>query len=136
MRLCPAYPGNPRSYIEGGPPQGRDIQSSPKASPSPLGGLHMNNSAGCSRSEQRTPKEQLVTPIRIMPSKGSARERCCPKSQRPSIERAAPQACEARHRGAAGAVAPPAMARPALEVADILRDHGPAWREANRAHVS
>ena len=41
-----------------------------------------------------------------------------------------------RHRGAAGAVAPPAMARPALEVADILRDHGPAWREANRGHVS
>ena len=28
------------------------------------------------------------------------------------------------------------MARPALEVADILRDHGPAWREANRSHVS
>jgi Putative transposase/Transposase zinc-binding domain len=28
------------------------------------------------------------------------------------------------------------MARPALEVADILRDHGPAWREANRRHVS
>ena len=28
------------------------------------------------------------------------------------------------------------MARPALEVADILRDHGPAWREANRGHVS
>jgi hypothetical protein len=24
----------------------------------------------------------------------------------------------------------------ALEVADILRDHGPAWREANRGHVS
>src|ERR1700740_1301233 len=23
-----------------------------------------------------------------------------------------------------------------LEVADILRDHGPAWREANRGHVS
>ena len=51
-------------------------------------------------------------------------------------ERAAPQARETRHRGAAGAVAPPAMARPALEVADILRDHGPAWREANRGHVS
>jgi hypothetical protein len=34
------------------------------------------------------------------------------------------------------AIAPPAMARPALEVADILRDHGPAWREANRGHVS
>jgi hypothetical protein len=28
------------------------------------------------------------------------------------------------------------VARPALEVADILRDHGPAWREANRGHVS
>ena len=28
------------------------------------------------------------------------------------------------------------MARPALEVADIFRDHGAAWREANRGHVS
>jgi hypothetical protein len=28
------------------------------------------------------------------------------------------------------------MARPALEVADIVRDHGPAWREANQGHVS
>src|ERR1700755_2941804 len=28
------------------------------------------------------------------------------------------------------------MAQRALEVADILRDHGPAWREANRSHVS
>jgi hypothetical protein len=28
------------------------------------------------------------------------------------------------------------MVRPALEVADILRDHGPAWRAANRGHVS
>src|SRR5271156_4155765 len=28
------------------------------------------------------------------------------------------------------------MVRPALEVADILRDHGPAWREANCGHVS
>ena len=26
--------------------------------------------------------------------------------------------------------------RPALEVADILRDHGAAWRDANRGHVS
>src|SRR4029077_18727462 len=34
------------------------------------------------------------------------------------------------------AVAPPAMARPALEVADILRDHGPAWREVNSGHMS
>jgi Putative transposase/Transposase zinc-binding domain len=28
------------------------------------------------------------------------------------------------------------MVRPALEVADIFRGHGPAWREANRGHVS
>jgi Transposase zinc-binding domain/Putative transposase len=28
------------------------------------------------------------------------------------------------------------MGRPALEVADIFRDHGPAWRAANRGHVS
>ena len=29
-----------------------------------------------------------------------------------------------------------AMPRPALEVADILRDHGAAWRRANAGHVS
>ena len=28
------------------------------------------------------------------------------------------------------------MPRPALEVADIFRDHGPAWRNANAGHVS
>jgi Transposase zinc-binding domain len=28
------------------------------------------------------------------------------------------------------------MSRRALEVADIFRDHGPAWRQANRGHVS
>ena len=28
------------------------------------------------------------------------------------------------------------MSRPALEVADIFRDHGQAWRDANRDHVS
>ena len=28
------------------------------------------------------------------------------------------------------------MPRPALEVADIFRDHGSAWRDANRGHVS
>ena len=28
------------------------------------------------------------------------------------------------------------MSRPALEVADIFRDFGPAWRHANRGHVS
>jgi len=28
------------------------------------------------------------------------------------------------------------VSRPALEVADIFRDHGPAWRSANAGHVS
>jgi Putative transposase/Transposase zinc-binding domain len=28
------------------------------------------------------------------------------------------------------------MARPALELADILRKHGPGWRAANRGHIS
>jgi hypothetical protein len=28
------------------------------------------------------------------------------------------------------------VGRPSLEVADIFRDHGPAWREANRGHAS
>src|ERR1700752_1640347 len=28
------------------------------------------------------------------------------------------------------------MSRPALEVADIFRDHGAAWRRANVGHVS
>ena len=28
------------------------------------------------------------------------------------------------------------MARPRLEVADIFRAHGPAWREANAGHIS
>jgi Transposase zinc-binding domain/haloacid dehalogenase-like hydrolase len=28
------------------------------------------------------------------------------------------------------------MLRPALEIADIFRDHGPAWRAANAGHVS
>ncbi len=28
------------------------------------------------------------------------------------------------------------MVRPVLELADILREHGPAWREANRGHAS
>jgi hypothetical protein len=28
------------------------------------------------------------------------------------------------------------VGRPALEVADIFRDHGPAWRQANAGHVS
>jgi Putative transposase/Transposase zinc-binding domain len=28
------------------------------------------------------------------------------------------------------------VSRPALEVADIFRDHGPGWRDANRGHIS
>jgi hypothetical protein len=31
---------------------------------------------------------------------------------------------------------PPAMSRPGLEVADIFREHGAAWRKANAGHVS
>ena len=33
-------------------------------------------------------------------------------------------------------VTPATMVRPALEVADIFRDHGAAWRAANRGRVS
>ena len=40
----------------------------------------------------------------------------------------APQESTPRHGGI--------VSRPALEVADIFRDHGPAWRDANRGHVS
>ncbi|MGX9432786.1 transposase zinc-binding domain-containing protein, partial [Bradyrhizobium sp. LeoA1S1] len=28
------------------------------------------------------------------------------------------------------------MSRPALEVADIFRNHGPAWRQSHAGHVS
>src|SRR5215470_16290232 len=35
-----------------------------------------------------------------------------------------------KRRNAAG------MAGSGLEVADIFRDHGPAWRKANRGHIS
>ena len=28
------------------------------------------------------------------------------------------------------------MSRPRLEIADIFRDHGPAWRQDNAGHVS
>ena len=62
-----------------------------------------------------------------MIARSRARSPACP---------AAPQAGEARRREAAGAIAPPVMSRPVLEVADIFRDHGAAWREANRGHVS
>src|SRR5208337_4562027 len=51
-------------------------------------------------------------------------------------DHAAPQAGDAEPREAAGAIAPSIVARPVLEVADILREHGPAWREANCGHVS
>jgi hypothetical protein len=27
------------------------------------------------------------------------------------------------------------MARPALEIADIFRDHGPAWRKASQKYL-
>ncbi len=37
-------------------------------------------------------------------------------------------------RQTAGVTAP--VSRPSLEIADIFRDHGRAWRDANRGHVS
>ena len=40
-----------------------------------------------------------------------------------------------RERPAAGVTAA-AMSRTKLEVADIFRGHGPAWRQANASHVS
>jgi hypothetical protein len=39
---------------------------------------------------------------------------------------------ERRPQGLSASVMP----RPALEVADIFRSHGPAWRTANAGHVS
>src|SRR5258708_22919360 len=42
---------------------------------------------------------------------------------------------EEPERPAAG-IAAHVLPRPALEVADILRGHGPAWRQANAGHVS
>ena len=42
---------------------------------------------------------------------------------------------EPQGRPAAG-VTPAAVSRPKLEVADIFRDHGAAWRSANAGHVS
>ena len=42
-----------------------------------------------------------------------------------------------RQEGRAARRSPrPLVPRPALEVADIFRDHGAAWREANRGHMS
>ena len=38
--------------------------------------------------------------------------------------------------GSAAGVIPTAMSVPALEVADIFRDHGAAWRSANAGHLS
>ena len=41
-----------------------------------------------------------------------------------------------KERQTAAADSAAAVSRPALEVADIFRDHGPAWRRANAGHVS
>ena len=41
-----------------------------------------------------------------------------------------------RQEGPAAGIAPAVMSGAALEVADIFRDHGPAWRRANAGHVS
>ena len=48
-----------------------------------------------------------------------------------------PHRMPGREEGAAaGLQRPAAMSRPVLEVADIFRDHGAAWRRANAGHVS
>ena len=41
-----------------------------------------------------------------------------------------------RRKGKAGSSQPAALPRSSLEVADIFRDHGAAWRAANAGHVS
>jgi hypothetical protein len=41
-----------------------------------------------------------------------------------------------KRRRTAKAASPADVTRSGLEVADIFRDHGPAWREANRGHIS
>ena len=41
-----------------------------------------------------------------------------------------------KHRKVQRGVTAAAVSRPALEVADIFRDHGAAWRRANAGHVS
>ena len=48
---------------------------------------------------------------------------------------ASQEAQEEPERPAAG-IAAHVLPRPALEVADIFRGHGPAWRQANAGHVS
>ena len=59
----------------------------------------------------------------------------------PSRARSTCWPSRARHRGRkprrrSRPERPAAMFRPALEVADIFRDHGAAWRRANAGHVS
>src|SRR5580693_1059075 len=46
------------------------------------------------------------------------------------------QEAEEEQQGPAAGVTAAAMSRPALEVADIFRNHGAAWRRANAGHVS
>ena len=53
---------------------------------------------------------------------------------RPAV--AAAQEAQEEQEGPAAGVTAAVMSRPALEVADIFRDHGAAWRRANAGHVS
>src|SRR5262245_47573659 len=59
------------------------------------------------------------------------RARCCARSQARSISSPRSVPGGASHRSSADVVS-----RPKLEVADIFRDHGAAWRAANAGHVS
>ena len=55
---------------------------------------------------------------------------------RPAVAASQEAQEEPRKSRPAAGVTPAAMSRPALEVADIFRDHGAAWRQANAGHVS
>ena len=69
------------------------------------------------------------TPSWIRPrATRTSRPICCARSRARSID------CCGRGIGHWHSRRP--LARPALEVAELFRDHGPAWREANRGHVS
>src|SRR5258707_9615107 len=53
-----------------------------------------------------------------------------------SVAVAASQEVQEEPERPAAGIAAHVLPRPALEVADILRGHGPAWRQANAGHVS
>ena len=58
-----------------------------------------------------------------------------PRGHEPA-RRLTPLDAQEERKDAAAGVTAGAMSRPALEVADIFRGHGAAWRQANAGHVS